>query len=746
MASSHPELLWVLIATGISCSLLAVSIGSNDVANAFSTSIGSGTLNLRSAICIAFVFEILGSIFLGGTVSDAIRTKILNFSAFSDAPRDLALGMLSSSLGSFIFLAVASLFGIPVSTTHSLLGALAGFGVASGRFSGVRWIELLYIVISWFIVPMLSVFVSATFYIIIQELILKRRDSFKVMMNFHWIFNIIFSVPLSIFIAYENSVLRSNMGSSADSYRVWFARSNWNKFLSVLIVLSILSTASTIVSYTVLHFRIKGNWSYIESLHNIDPTITRSNKKKSRKFRLKKHRFNQKSEDKEHSDPGQEDNKESCSPDVENPDESCQDPENKDDKNSTSRNLPSTAFSKNYKEGEPPEDAKNAKNRGRLKPDGGSSADSSPDDYSLDNAMTQTDSSINRFLTGIKSAFVTSINKSRSFTNSNMHLDYREQTSNNSIKSNSSGHNGSGNSVTKSLSNSSKLSNNRKAIGKYKKVVVPTEIKKSKKHMTQTVFSAIQIVGASIAIISQSSNDTANAVSTFATMYFLYYDGIDEEVKTTPWYILMIGGILMGFGLAFFGYRVIKTVGLNITRVTPSRGYTIDCSSGTIVLILSQLGVPISSTHVAVSSILGVGMVQHLPAYNKQYSLIYIDEKNQELDPSNDPPANDMEETTGEQNLDSANAESHVSTPQGSNQHCESPVSADNTSSVLSLYGAEKKSLLAFFHSIFSRITSRHVNFGLYRKIFVTWIVTIFSTGFLSAIIFLLLKLFYKFS
>ncbi|XP_952215.1 phosphate transporter, putative [Theileria annulata] len=744
MASSHPELLWILIATGISCCLLAVSIGSNDVANAFSTSIGSGTLNLRSAIAIAFIFEILGSIFLGGTVSDSIRARILKISAFADAPRDLALGMLSSSLGSFIFLAASSFIGIPVSTTHSLLGALAGFGVACGRLSGVRWIELLYIVISWFIVPIISVIASATFYIIIQELILKRRESFNVMLNFHWVFNIIFSVPLSIFISYENSVLRSSIGSFAESYRAWFHRSKWNKFLSVLIVLSVFTALSSIVSYTVLHFRLKDNWSYIESLYNIDPSITRSNKKNSRKFRLKKHRFNTNSGKDTQSDLEQEASKKDRSHDIENPEESCSAPENKESKNYTNKNSPSTSVSKNFKEGQESEDEKTPKNK-QDKSEGGNSTDSSQEDYSMDDSMTRTDSSIHRFLTGIKSAFVTSFNKSRSFTNTNIHLDYHEQTSIDSIKSNTGRHSSSVNCVNKSRSNTSGLSDRRKNLSRYKKVVVPTEIKKTQNHMAQTAFSAIQIVGASIAIISQSSNDTANAVSAFATIYFLYMDGINEEVKATPWYILMIGGFLMGIGLTFFGYKVIKTVGLNITRVTPSRGYTIDCSSGTIVLILSYLGVPISSTHVAVSSILGVGMVQHLPSYNKQYSFIYTDEKSSDLDPKNETTNNDTREISGQRNLDSANADTHHTSGENGNP-CRSVSGVGTTPSVINFYAPREKGLLGFFRSIFSRITTRHVNFGLYRKIFITWIVTIFSTGLLSAIIFLVFKLFYTFS
>lgn len=155
------ELLWILIVGFIVAFVLAFGIGANDVANSFGTSVGSKVLTLRQACILATIFEILGSILIGAKVSDTIRKGIIDPSLF-DNPKELMLGQVSSLIGksirfffhhsqhtSFvgccIWLLVATFFNLPVSGTHSIVGATVGFALVAQGSRGIQWIEFLKI-------------------------------------------------------------------------------------------------------------------------------------------------------------------------------------------------------------------------------------------------------------------------------------------------------------------------------------------------------------------------------------------------------------------------------------------------------------------------------------------------------------------------------------------------------------------------------------------------------------------------
>src|SRR5690606_26634862 len=124
---------------------MAWTIGANDVANAMGTSVGSGALTLTAAIVIAGVFEFSGAILIGSSVTETISKGIVDVSLFDasgpwgeDGPKLLALGMLCALLGSALWLHLATHFGLPVSTTHSIVGAVLGVGVVSLGIDGVN--------------------------------------------------------------------------------------------------------------------------------------------------------------------------------------------------------------------------------------------------------------------------------------------------------------------------------------------------------------------------------------------------------------------------------------------------------------------------------------------------------------------------------------------------------------------------------------------------------------------------------
>ncbi|EDO06508.1 Phosphate transporter family protein [Babesia bovis T2Bo] len=533
MAIAHPELLWIVVTSGLVAVFLAMAIGANDVANALSTSIGSGSLKLRTALIVAFVFEIFGALLLGGSVSDAIRKKVLNFDAFNDAPRDLAVGMMTSSLSATIWLMFATWFGIPVSTTHSIIGALAGFGVASGRVDSVRWIKMFYILLSWIIVPIIAVVVSCTLYILLQEAMLKRKHSCTILMYTQPFLIACTTLPLVILLAFENPLMKVNTTEGAIyNYVQWFNASAGNKAIVIFSMSLLLVLILTPSSYIPGVNRIKNGWSFLST-------------------------------------------QQIATKDIDN------------------------------------------------------------------NCMSK-----------IKCFFARERSQSMQLNIGRSQLEV----------------------IDMSNVSSSKVTHERllqSAMDMEDTARVIEQVKDTENHKTEVLFSAMQIIGAITVIISHSANDTANAVAPFATVLLLYLYGVEESKAFTPWYILLLGGLCMSFGLAFFGYQVIKNVGMKLTRVTPSRGYTIDTTAGNIVLIVSYLGIPLSSTHASVSSILGVGLVENLKTQNF------------------------------------------------------------NEVQVLELEGPKPTRWTKF--PILNRISTKYVNFKLYSKIFVTWITTIFASGIMSA-------------
>lgn len=154
-------------------------IGANDVANALGTSVGSGAITVRSAIIIAAIFEFLGAAFAGDHVTKTIRKDIIDPSAIADNPELLVFGMLAALLAAATWLTFASFKGWPVSTTHSIVGALVGFGIAGIGMNAVNWAKIGQIAASWVISPILGGAIAFVLTISIQRLILRREEPFQ---------------------------------------------------------------------------------------------------------------------------------------------------------------------------------------------------------------------------------------------------------------------------------------------------------------------------------------------------------------------------------------------------------------------------------------------------------------------------------------------------------------------------------------------------------------------------------------
>jgi len=157
---------------------MAWGVGANDVANAMGTSVGSGALTVRQAIIIAMIFEFAGAYLAGGEVTSTIRKGIIDPGIFADTPHLLVYGMLSALLAAGTWLLVASMLGWPVSTTHSIVGAIVGFAAVGISVDAVAWGKVGTIVMSWVVSPVLAGTISFGLFRSVQWLILNKQDPF----------------------------------------------------------------------------------------------------------------------------------------------------------------------------------------------------------------------------------------------------------------------------------------------------------------------------------------------------------------------------------------------------------------------------------------------------------------------------------------------------------------------------------------------------------------------------------------
>ena len=370
----------------IACIYMACNIGANDVANAMGTSVGSKSLTFKQAILIAAVAEFAGAFFVGGHVSDTIRKGMLDTSFFADVPYQLVYGMISALLAAAIWLHIASYLGWPVSTTHSIIGGVLGFGVIAGGVDIVNWSRVGNVVLSWVVSPVMGgLFAYLVFQYINKTIFSKRR-------------------PL----AHAKELL---------------------PFI-VAIVLFILSIAI-----------------FYKGLKNLNLHFT----------------------------------------------------------------FPDVLF------------------------------------FAL--------------VAGVVGFFISKI------------------------------------------------------LVRF----IPDDDSKDFAHQfytTENLFKYLQIVTAFYIAFAHGSNDVANAVGPLAAVVSILQGGAVEMKVEMPTWILGLGGGFIVLGLMVWGYRVMATVGESITDITPSRGFCATFGAASVVLICSKMGLPISTTHTLVGSVIGVGLARGLPTLN----------------------------------------------------------------------------------------------------------------------------------
>ena len=368
---------------------MAWGVGANDVANAMGTSVGARAITIKQAIIIAMVFEFTGAWLAGGEVTSTIRSSIIDIESagFDDRPELLIFGMLSSLLAAGIWLLVASKYGWPVSTTHSIIGAIIGFAVVGISADSVMWGQVLEIVASWIVSPVFSGTIAFILFLSVEKLVLSREDPLKYAKKF---------VPYYMFlVGFVIAMVTLVKGLSHVGLEVTFSQS------------AFLALAFALLTVTIGIFLL-------------------------RRLRL---------------------------PDSDQP-----------------------------------------------------------------TAQMQS---------------------------------------------------------------------------------------------VERVFGVLMIFTACSMAFAHGSNDVANAIGPLAAINsVIANNGAFEAESALPVWILLLGGFGIVTGLAMWGHRVIRTIGKNITELTPSRGFAAEIAAATTVVIASGTGIPVSTTHTLVGAVLGVGLARGMSALN----------------------------------------------------------------------------------------------------------------------------------
>jgi PiT family inorganic phosphate transporter len=367
---------------------MAWNIGANDVANAMGTSVGSGALTLRWAIVVAAVFEFSGALLVGGTVTQTISKGIIDLEAFGGDAMIVATGMTCCLAAAALWLHVATHYGWPVSTTHSIVGAVLGFGLVAGGLDAIDWGTMGAIVASWVISPLMGGVLAFVLFIFLRNRVLAAER------------------PL-------------------EQMRTWGP-------VMVFPIFAVLSLA----------LMFKG----------LEPL--------------------------------------------------------------------------------------------RL-------------DLPLDVAGL--------IALGVGTlATVLAIPVFRRLTVRAAELGVRDSL-----------------------------------------------------RATERVFTVLQILTACFVAFAHGSNDVANAVGPMAAVFSSVSEGVNAEVQV-PLNVLLIGAVGIVVGLATYGYKVMATIGKEITELTPSRGFTAEFAAASTIVLASKLGLPVSTTHTLVGAVIGVGFARSVGAINKQ--------------------------------------------------------------------------------------------------------------------------------
>ncbi|KAK4473617.1 hypothetical protein MN116_002969 [Schistosoma mekongi] len=541
--------IWMVVIGFIIAFVLAFGIGANDVANSFGTSVGAKVLTLKQACMLATICELSGSVLLGAKVSDTIRKGIVSVQLFKTIDKGNSLlmaGQVAALGGSCIWLLVATFFRLPVSGTHSIVGATIGFSLVIFGLNAIQWNELLKIVGSWFLSPVLSGLASIGVFFLMHYLVLRKEDPLE--------------PALRLIPGFFGTVVLVN------SFSIFYEGPSILKFDKIpLYGIFILSCGLGIITVLIVKFI----WVPLVRRHILTGESSRHFLKHYFTRTMKKNL------------PSTIDNEYQSVVDAKSPKLSVENHESIDMKTYRHQNV-----------GEAVVGFRNGRNkdtrggRGRLTND--------------DSIVSQGKANQNE----VPSHFEVKPSYPDETGNSNKVT--RKSNQSNVIMSYSSNDQCMNTDINHNLTNGKmnvSCPPNLDTIGEEPD---PVDLVKDRPAEAQ-VFSSLQIITAVFGSFAHGGNDVSNAIGPLIGLWIIATTQSVDLSKTTDIWILVYGGVGISVGLWIWGRRVIQTLGEDLTKMTPSSGVCIEIGSALTVLIASKIGLPISTTHCKVGSVVFVG-------------------------------------------------------------------------------------------------------------------------------------------
>ncbi|GMH34152.1 hypothetical protein BSKO_01986 [Bryopsis sp. KO-2023] len=465
---------WVVVLGAFTAFFTAYGIGANDVANAFASSVGSKALTLTQAVIIGAIFEFGGAVLLGSQVTDTVRKKIADKSAFAEDPEVLMYGFLCVLLATGIWLLLATFLELPVSTTHSVIGGIIGMSLVAHGSDAVVWYKydsskealkkfsgVVPVIISWVVSPLLSGLAASFLFYTVRMFILRSPRSFERSLIF---FPFLVGVTIAVnayFIIYKGFSRKVTINGEKKKLHehlgpLWSSVIAWG--LGAIIGL-------------VLHF------AFVPWLRKRGLAVGQAAAAKD----------NLALED--------------------------------------------------------------------TKPEGKEGVEGA--------AATQ-------------AATGNTANKALTMLDKDLH------------------------SIVKSDDAVQNVHDNAENFA------VETE----------EAFRFLQVFTAMCDSFAHGANDVANSIGPFAGIYGIYNEMKVESKSEVPIWILVLGGFGIVVGLATYGHTIIRAIGVKLTKISPSRGFTIELGSATIIIIGSRYGIPLSTTHCQVGATVGVGLLEGVGGVN----------------------------------------------------------------------------------------------------------------------------------
>ncbi|XP_071955590.1 sodium-dependent phosphate transporter 1-B-like isoform X2 [Antedon mediterranea] len=534
MEHAFDDIVWMIVVGFILSFVLAFALGANDVANSFGTAVGSKALTLLQACILATIFETLGAVLLGAKVSDTIRKGLFDVGLYDDNPQLLMVGQISALIAASTWLLIATALKLPVSGTHSTVGAMLGFHLVAFGAEGVKWKEIILIVCSWVVSPLTAGIVSSLIFIAFRKYVMDKEEPLEPgLKSLPFLYCVVIIINLF-------SIFYGGPGAIGDLEA-------WVVFLIALGAGFLFGTLVWLVYVPRVRQSVLGNASAEES-----PTVPSIKYIKEHSYF---HNYGM------NSDEGLNGNLNESIDEIK-------------DVDTLEISLKAENKNVHLQNGQLNSSDVNSKRK---------------DNISVGNVST---SSIIK--TEATNGDVATYQQ-HSKTHQTSHQQHKHTTPRHRTFSTTSRH------------------------------ADEPEWQEVKDHPHVTkICLPLQILSSVFGAFAHGGNDISNAIGPFVALWVIYTTGDVQQEEPVAIWILVYGSAGVAVGLWVLGKRVIETVGEDLTPLTVSSAFTIELGSATTVLVASNLGIPISTTHCKVGSVVAVGWVRTKTAVDWKlfYSII----------------------------------------------------------------------------------------------------------------------------